>query len=114
MAHNSKKNKRHAPKQDEDDYVYPTAKVRETKTRGRRHDANLIKDGLLAYENPDEDADENEDQEIMDDCNDMITEFNETQDVIFNQDDADEYDHIDHDTLHDAIMDDYDYEWEDY
>ncbi len=68
---------------EEEDYVYPTKKVRQN-TRRRRQSANIIQAGLLAYECPeDEDgspmSDLVEDQEIMDDYNKMITEFNEAE-----------------------------------
>ena len=51
MAHNSKRNRRHTTAQDGDDYVYPTKKVRETKTRNRKRDAALIKAGLVEHVN---------------------------------------------------------------
>lgn len=51
MAHNSKRNRRDTTTQDGDDYIYPTAKVRETKTRNRKHDSNLIRAGLEDQEN---------------------------------------------------------------
>ena len=110
MAHRSKNNShRHPPVIDDDDYVYPSKKIRETKTRGRRHDKNLIKDGLIAYANPDEDSfdDEEEDlladQMIMDDYNEMITEFNRVDE------DEDDIEDWDHHHSHDDINDEYDH-----
>lgn len=68
MAHNSKRNRRHITAQDGDDYVYPTAKVRETKTRDRRSGKNLIQRGLADQENLDFDAfkQEGEDDDFYD------------------------------------------------
>ena len=102
MAHKAKRNKRHIPHQDDEEYVYPTKKIRESKTRARRSDKNLIRDGLLAHENPEDEFTNNigEDQEIMDDYNEMITEFNAAEE----EDDIDDFDSH---RLHDDIMDDY-------
>lgn len=56
MTHNPKRNRRDTTTQDGDDYVYPTKKGREYKIRNRKHDKNLIKAGLVDYENLEEDS----------------------------------------------------------
>ncbi len=86
MAHNAKRNRRDTTAQDGDDYVYPTAKVRETKTRNRRSDKNLIKRGLVDFENTDlDDFEEKELSEWYDDTpmasdEDIAKEFGENSD----------------------------------
>ena len=78
MAHNVKKNKRHSPSIEEEDYEYKSAKVRETKTRNRRHDRDVIAAGLDAYENPEHSVEEDED-ELLNDYEDMIDRINATE-----------------------------------
>lgn len=106
VAHNSKRNKRDTTRQDGDDYVYPTAKIRETKTRSRRDDADLIEAGLIEHENLDpntgeeewysdepmvsQDEDE-EDQAVLDDLDDE-----DIDDDFYTFDPFDGYDHDDY------------------
>lgn len=85
MAYNSKKNRRDTT-QDGDDYIYPTAKVRENKTRDRRSDRNLIEKGLIDAEFAS--FDECEEGEIYDDTpmyspeelDELIKEFTDAED----------------------------------
>lgn len=103
MAYNSrhkKKNKLAASFDDGDDFVYPTKKVGKG-TRNRRRDANLIQDGLIEHQNLDIEGnpkdwydDQPMDQEILDDYNEMVIEFNEAE--------KDFYDHLD-DDYNDAV-----------
>lgn len=92
MARNSKTN-RHHPTQDGDDYVYPTKKIRETKTRNRKRDKNLIKAGLIdqvCQDNADADdwyddepmSERDHDLEMVKDYNKMITEYNAMEEEI--------------------------------
>ena len=60
MAHNSKKNKRHIPILDGDDYVYPTKKSR-NRSKSRRSDKELIQAGLDEFENPSKEGTNEED-----------------------------------------------------
>ena len=109
MAHNSKRNRRHTTAQDGDDYEYPTAKIRETKTRNRKRDSDAIEAGLVAYENqdPDFDAEDwyddepmptptNEDQQLLDEYNEMIEEFNSPPDDYTEHDFDGSWDHDPH------------------
>ncbi len=72
MAYNSQKykqSKRGTAYDKEDDYVYPTKKVREKKTRNRKYDKNLIKAGLIDHANKDFDD--------FDDCiNELADDYN--------------------------------------
>lgn len=68
MAYNSRHKKKTRPvviNDNEDDYIYPTKKSREQKTRNRKHDKNLIKAGLADYERHKKDS--------FEDTFDMIT-----------------------------------------
>ena len=81
MTNKTKQNRKKRDNNSEDDeYVYPTKKGREHKTRDRRSSKNLIKRGLIDHEYGDPEdtpmSDLVEDQAIMDDYNDMIYEFN--------------------------------------
>lgn len=88
MAHNSKRNRRHTTVQDGDDYVYPTKKLRESKTRNRKKDANLIKAGLVDHENKKFDAflEEGEDDQFNDphfmdyEIDELMDKFGDTAD----------------------------------
>jgi hypothetical protein len=110
VAHNSKRNKRHTTAQDGDDYVYPTKKARESKTRGRKRDKNLIQKGLVDYENiPLEEAEWYDDQpmsmldveqDIIDDYNQMVIDFNEAEE------EAKRYDQTFRDDLYDDAIND--------
>lgn len=94
MAHNSKRNHHHTTVQDGDDYVYPTKKIRETKTRNRKRDKNLIKAGLIDHANTNDNSFEVEwyndepmserdhDLEMVEDYNRMITEHNAMEEEI--------------------------------
>lgn len=120
MAHNSRRNRRDSTTHADDEYVYPTKKIRETKTRNRKRDKNLIKAGLIDQANQD-DTDANDwysdepmsqhdhDQEMMDDYNEMIVNFNAAEEEDIN--DADDFDsHMDFDD----VNTDWDHRWEDY
>lgn len=121
MTHNSKKNHNHTAVQDGDDYVYPTKKIRETKTRNRKHDKNLIKAGLIDEEYCEENSPEDDwydDQPMSEpvsmDCNIDDYNYNETEDEIDGINDyyADKkYD--DNDKL-DDVNTNWDRRWEDY
>lgn len=60
MAYNTRHKKQIASHDNGDDYVYPTKKIREMKTRSRKHDSNLIQAGLADYENKEFDLREEE------------------------------------------------------
>jgi len=131
VAHNSKRNNKHTTKQDGDDYVYPTAKIKETKTRSRRADHDLIEAGLLDHEFGEEGSLEeqiaDEDRENLEDYNAMIQDINQDDpceddydcryrehddledDEHLNDAEADIYDH-----LHDDLTSDCGHDWEDY
>ena len=86
MAYNSKTKSKRRHITEEDDYVYPTKRMRH-KTRDRRQSANIIQAGLIAYECPeDEDGTpmsdmHDMDQEVLDDRNEMINEVNANEDL---------------------------------
>lgn len=89
MAHNSRHKKLlkladfHT---NDDEYVYPTKKIREVKTRSRKYDASLIKAGLADHENKKFDIfeEENEDDDFHDpnfedyEIEELIKEFGDT------------------------------------
>ena len=136
MAHRSKNNSRRHPSTiDDDDYVYPTKKVRETKTRNRRSDKNLIKAGLAEYQNRQENLPEDEwyddspmeksdeDQVLMDDYYDHLDQINSIVEYAIDEDDPDDGfkddfpdhpDHPDDDIYAEAVNDIYGSWREDY
>ena len=96
----------------DDEYVYPTKKIREMKTRSRKHDANLIKAGLADHENREFDAfieeDENDDDfydpNFADyEIEELIEKFGDTDSS--NQDTTDN-------SYEDAFFYDYNYNYE--
>jgi len=122
VAHNSKRNNKHTTKQDGDDYVYPTAKIKETKTRSRRADHDLIEAGLLDHEFGEDDDETNAPDDFYDDAPMELPEENDDDfdcryrehddledDEHLNDAEADIYDH-----LHDDLTSDYGHDWEDY
>lgn len=120
MTNKTKQNRKNRDNNSEDDeYIYPTKKGREHKTRNRRSDKNLIKRSLVDYENGDPDdtpmSDLVEDQEIMDDYNEMITEFNDNLDDPYEDDwyDDSPMEEPDDEDFSDAVFE-YHYTTEDY
>lgn len=85
MAHSYKKKNYHNAS-DEDDYVYPTKRVREN-TRNRRSDRKLIKAGLIEHNNIDLSLDDWYDDEPMVQTNEEITNQAEYEDKALDGDD---------------------------
>ncbi len=112
MAHNSKRNRRDTTNQDGDDYVYPTKRVKNN-TRNRNHDRNLIKAGLIDNKYGDNDtpmSDLIEGEEEWYDDTPMASDEDIAAELDMNGiDEASAYDR-----LHDDLMEDYGYDWEDY
>jgi hypothetical protein len=82
VAHNQKKNERFVKDYyndpNGDDYIYPTKKGRDKKIRERKHGKDLIKKGLLAQEEVENNA-HHDDNNWYDDRN--IIQTNENQQI---------------------------------
>lgn len=100
MAHNSRKNKHYNDTEEGDDYVYPTKKIRETKTRNRRYAKNLIQAGINEYEHP---------EDFIEDEDDMLQTYEEAEDALEWEDDyerqQEEDDHYDDSVEWDSCYD---------
>lgn len=120
MTNRTKQNRKHRDNNNEDDdYVYPTKKVREDKIRERRSSKNLIKAGLIDFENPEHDSFEEEEGEIYDDkamdeaiMAEYYEDLQEHEELIQEMDEIDQAHAFD--SLHDDLMEDCGYDWEDY
>lgn len=115
MAYNSRQKKQ--PKlavsndNNDDDYVYPTKKVGQ-QTRNRRSDRKLIKAGLVEHENPEEiihDEDWYDDQPMTQTAEDITNQADYEDKALNDIDEAHAFD-----SLHDDLMEDCGYDWEDY
>lgn len=66
----------------DDDYIYPTKKIRETKTRNRRSAANQIKAGLFDYDNPEDlrevDGEHDINHDMLDSHTTIVADYNES------------------------------------
>lgn len=117
MAHNAKKRSRYLPNPDDAEYDYKPPKIRENKTRDRRYDANVIKAGLLDYEDPGSTYDSIDEEDIIDDYYDMMNTFNDIiedttdcslhSDYVMEEDPYDVFDPFESDFYDSALDEDY-------